>query len=205
MKKKCHKCKEKERSPASQPRRRCSEPGCVELVGPGVRFCPPHLRSNPSVDRSEYHRSNGYFYSSAAWRRFRIWFLRRHPLCVGGSCTAPGTQVDHIKPIAEGGERFDESNCQSLCASCHSKKTQSEQGRSVRGSARREGGGKTCGADRVLPSVQLKKSVRKFWEDGVTDPANLSVGGSGSDQNGSKMTLMTDGYDCPGGVGGDGL
>ena len=35
----------------------------------------------------------------------------------------PATQVDHIKPIADGGEPWDLENLRSLCASCHSKKT----------------------------------------------------------------------------------
>lgn len=38
--------------------------------------------------------------------------------------------ADHITPIAEGGDRYDLSNGQTLCASCHSKKTTQENKKS---------------------------------------------------------------------------
>lgn len=38
-------------------------------------------------------------------------------------------EVDHIKPLAEGGHPFDESNLQTLCTYCHGEKT-AEQNRS---------------------------------------------------------------------------
>ena len=34
--------------------------------------------------------------------------------------------ADHIKPIAEGGEKLDLQNGQALCHSCHSRKTATE-------------------------------------------------------------------------------
>lgn len=36
--------------------------------------------------------------------------------------------VDHIKPIAQGGEIYDETNLQLLCIQCHGKKTAQERG-----------------------------------------------------------------------------
>ena len=33
------------------------------------------------------------------------------------------TMVDHIVPIADGGEKLDEDNLQSLCQDCHARKT----------------------------------------------------------------------------------
>jgi len=35
--------------------------------------------------------------------------------------------ADHITPIALGGERYDVANGQTLCSSCHGKKTRAEQ------------------------------------------------------------------------------
>ena len=175
MKKKRHKCRKEERTPASKPLKRCAEPGCPNLSPPGQRFCPPHVRHAPTAlgtKRSDYHRANGWFYSSARWRKFRLWFLRRHPLCL--QCKAPATQVDHIIPIVNGGAELDETNCQPLCASCHSKKTSLEQKHSISASASREGGVKTCGRDRRLPHVQLKKNVRKFWARGGHTVSNLT-------------------------------
>lgn len=55
--------------------------------------------------------------------------LRREPLCrecwVHGRVTE-ATQVDHIVPLAEGGTN-DPDNLQSLCHSCHSRKTAKAQ------------------------------------------------------------------------------
>lgn len=185
---KCQKCK-KGRKAARKPAKRCATPGCSALVRSG-RFCDRHKKSTPpSGDRTQYHRRLGWFYSSAAWRKFRTWFLQVHPVCV--ECGAPANQVDHIQPIAEGGEKFEESNCQSLCGSCHSKKTRRENGS---GSRRADQGGvETCRAARRLPYVQLKKSVRRLWAEGVPADASSAAIGSESAQNGSKMTLMMDG------------
>lgn len=63
------------------------------------------------------------------WMRLRRWFLARHPLCahcLKRGFTTPATEVDHIKPLREGGARLDQSNLQALCKSCHSRKTARE-------------------------------------------------------------------------------
>lgn len=59
------------------------------------------------------------------WAKLRRSFLTRHPLCV--DCTRrdivePATEVDHIRPLRDGGTN-DWSNLQPLCKSCHSRKT----------------------------------------------------------------------------------
>ena len=59
------------------------------------------------------------------WRRLRRMVLAREPLCrVCGEkgMLTPATQVDHIVPLADGGDNAFE-NLQSLCATCHSQKT----------------------------------------------------------------------------------
>jgi len=66
------------------------------------------------------------FYNTTAWKRFRAGYIKRHPLCV--KCEEVGVImsaniIDHIQPIQDGGAKFDESNLQSLCASCHNKKS----------------------------------------------------------------------------------
>lgn len=64
-------------------------------------------------------------YRTARWQRVRRMKLRINPLC---EYCPPGevkraTQVDHIKPIKDGGAPFDLKNLASACASCHSRKT----------------------------------------------------------------------------------
>jgi 5-methylcytosine-specific restriction protein A len=76
------------------------------------------------------------FYHSSEWRRCRKEHLSGQPLCVmceaAGRLTA-GNTVDHIIPInnvdaydTQGGRYphpLDKTNLQTLCRSCHSKKT----------------------------------------------------------------------------------
>lgn len=108
-------------------KRGCSYPGCTALVATGSR-CPAHQRQanqqrNQQIDDNRgTSAQRGY---DARWRKIRLMHLRAHPLCI--ECTAQGltvaaTDVDHITPLAQGGTHASD-NLQSLCHSCHSKKT----------------------------------------------------------------------------------
>lgn len=59
----------------------------------------------------------------ARWRRLRMGVLAEIPWCQ--VCGQPATDVDHILPKSRGGTDHRE-NLQSLCHSCHSKKTKKE-------------------------------------------------------------------------------
>lgn len=61
------------------------------------------------------------------WRRIRDRYLRRHPDCEAQGCTLPATDVDHVRPRAQGGTD-DESNLQALCHRHHSIKTAQHDG-----------------------------------------------------------------------------
>ena len=65
-------------------------------------------------------------YKTKAWRAFRAWFIRRHPVCSTPGCHAPTAEVDHIIPLARGGALLDEQNCDGKCTPCHSRKTAAE-------------------------------------------------------------------------------
>jgi 5-methylcytosine-specific restriction protein A len=52
--------------------------------------------------------------------------LRDHPMCQTPGCPRLATDVDHITPLAEGGNRFDRSNLQSLCDQHHKQKTNTD-------------------------------------------------------------------------------
>ena len=72
------------------------------------------------------------FYQSMEWKRFRRVYIATHPLCV--KCyqdgrTVSASVVDHITPINDGGERFDEANLQPLCARCHNTKSVNDRWR----------------------------------------------------------------------------
>lgn len=61
-------------------------------------------------------------YQSGAWRRYRVAFLARHPLCI--DCGGIAEVVDHILPAATYTDVgfFDASNHQPMCHRCHNSK-----------------------------------------------------------------------------------
>lgn len=79
------------------------------------------------VQRGSAH-SRGY---GVRWRRARLCFLAKHPLCV--MCSARGVVaaaviVDHIKPHKGDAVLFwSEANWQSLCAPCHDRHKQRQE------------------------------------------------------------------------------
>ena len=72
---------------------------------------------------------NSSFYHSKQWRMLRNWYIKKYPICAEcnrqGKLTA-GYCVDHIRPISIGGNKIDISNLQTLCESCHAKKSAQE-------------------------------------------------------------------------------
>lgn len=72
---------------------------------------------------------NSKFYQSKKWRRVRKLYVMENPLCV--KCEERGLitevqEVDHIIPLRLGGAKFDFENLQSLCKSCHARKSGKE-------------------------------------------------------------------------------
>lgn len=113
----------------------CRQPGCPQvLISPG--FCERHR----GLQHRDYGRARrGFdeelgFYSSAAWRSTRAAVLRDQPLCracQGLGRFVPAGVVDHVRPIKEGGQRFDMANLQPLCVPCHNRKTARETARAA--------------------------------------------------------------------------
>jgi len=65
----------------------------------------------------------------AAWRKLRANFLKNYPNCQATGCTLPATQVDHVKSVRERPDlRLAWRNLRALCASCHSRRTATDQG-----------------------------------------------------------------------------
>jgi len=107
----------------------CNYPGCPELTKD--RYCPPHQKHvNKQYEATrETATARGY---DSRWRKARLMYLRRHPLCVeckNEDRLSPGTTVDHIVPHKGNQTLFwDENNWQSLCATHHNVKTAKEDG-----------------------------------------------------------------------------
>ena len=73
-----------------------------------------------------YRYHNTEFYQSTAWRKLRAIKLNEEPMCEEcarlGRLT-PAQMVDHIVPINKGGAGLDMDNLQSLCNTCHARKS----------------------------------------------------------------------------------
>jgi 5-methylcytosine-specific restriction protein A len=102
------------------PHRFCATPGCTRRVSSG--HCPEHADARRV--RQVYAYTDNSLYS-AAWRRCRVRWLATHPFCV--ACGRLANEVDHVVPHRGDLDRFwDEGNWQSMCRSCHSRKTRDE-------------------------------------------------------------------------------
>ena len=67
------------------------------------------------------------------WQKVRDAYIKANPLCVDPfgmhvGRAVPAESVDHILSRAKGGDRLDWDNLQSLCSTCHNRKTGMEQG-----------------------------------------------------------------------------
>lgn len=56
---------------------------------------------------------------AASMKAYRL----QHPYCEHPQCPRLGDHVDHIVPLAEGGDRYAWSNYQTLCEDHHREKT----------------------------------------------------------------------------------
>lgn len=64
------------------------------------------------------------FRNSTLWKKLRSRHIKEEPFCV--KCGRIGRDVDHIKPIEDGGNLTDPNNLQTLCKKCHIDKTKKE-------------------------------------------------------------------------------
>ncbi|MBE0434646.1 MAG: HNH endonuclease [Methylomicrobium sp.] len=113
--------------PVAAPRP-CRHKGCRALVTNRDGFCDAHRKAvhKRYNDRRQSTGQRVKLYDSAAWKRARAAHLQSEPMC--RECRAHGQLVaaqvvDHIMPIKDGGAELDDSNLQSLCKSCHNRKT----------------------------------------------------------------------------------
>jgi len=111
----------------------CAYGGCPNLVVSG--YCDAH-RGIAAASAPDHHREWAHLYNSARWRKIRARQLVKAPLCA--ECMKHGvftmaTDVDHIRPHRGDVVLFFRGPFQSLCHSCHAKKTAAEINFSARG------------------------------------------------------------------------
>lgn len=107
-----------------RPFRPCKRVGCVALTRDV--YCDEHKPSDKRREGVTWR----YLYNTRKWKEMRALHLLMSPFCV--DCVRDGkrtraTDVDHIRDH-KGNKRlfYDKNNLQSLCHSCHSKKTMRE-------------------------------------------------------------------------------
>ena len=113
------------------PKKPCRYPNCPNLTH--NLYCEVHKKKIDS-DYNKYQRDSfsKTFYNTPRWRAVRKQKLTLSPFCE--ECYKNGTiikatMVDHILPIKQGGAPLDMDNLQSLCWSCHSRKSIEEGSR----------------------------------------------------------------------------
>jgi len=88
---------------------------------------PNYLKHRHARTRSSYRQEK--LYATSRWRKYRRSYLMKQ----GGICEQCGAtpldshlHLDHIKPLADGGDPFNTLNLQVLCIQCHGRKTARE-------------------------------------------------------------------------------
>lgn len=110
----------------------CTHPSCGKILPKGQSRCKKHEYKRVLVDSRNDKQDHQSLYDLRRWRRLRAAHISAHPLCA--SCfkrdrIVEAKVVDHITPHL-GNEKifFDPKNLQSLCFSCHNRKTSKYDG-----------------------------------------------------------------------------
>lgn len=111
-----------------RPKKPCTKVGCTNLTSDGTSRCEHHK----VVERTRTRNNDYTSMYNYQWKKIRARFLKENPLCVycmREGRVEPANVVDHIKPHKGDKELFfDYDNYQSLCYSCHNRKTAKEDG-----------------------------------------------------------------------------
>ena len=108
-----------------KPLRKCKHPGCRMLVSSG--YCPIHKPKAVRVESAAWHHL--YTDPRYGWAKRRADQLMAEPFCrecAKHNLRVPATDADHIVPHRGDIELFTKGDLQSLCHSCHSRKTMTE-------------------------------------------------------------------------------
>ena len=120
----------------NKPMRMCNAPGCQRLTSEG--YCPDHKPKAERKESAAWHHL--YTNPRFGWKRRRDAQLAREPFC--RECAKHGlrvqaTDADHVVPHRGNLDLFLRGELQSLCHSCHSRKTMQENAPAFSGSGSR--------------------------------------------------------------------
>lgn len=114
-----------------RPNKPCRRRGCSALTRNANGYCDEHQADAAPWRHDKSSAERGY---GTRWRKLREIVLRRDAgICRCAECARLGrvriaTEVDHIRPKAEGGTD-DLSNLRAIAKECHKIKTQAESKR----------------------------------------------------------------------------
>jgi hypothetical protein len=101
---------------------KCSEVGCYAMVVKPERYCSTHKKQSAPIKTEKPRLA---LYNTDAWRKTRLSFLARNPLC--NRCGEAASIVHHIKTARDHPElQHDFDNLESLCFACHQRETSEE-------------------------------------------------------------------------------
>lgn len=112
-----------------KPLRQCARPGCRILTADG--YCPEHKPKPRTGKRESAQWHYLYVNPRYGWARRRSDQLIEEPFCrecAANGVRTPATEVDHVVPHKGNVNLFMHGELQSLCKSCHSRKTMAENG-----------------------------------------------------------------------------
>ena len=121
----------------NKPLRMCKAPGCQRLTAEG--YCPDHKPKAERKESAAWHHL--YTNPRYGWKRRRDAQLAREPFC--RECARHGLRVratvaDHVIPHRGDLELFLHGDLQSLCESCHGRKTMAENAEIFAGAGNRK-------------------------------------------------------------------
>lgn len=110
--------------PLAPMNKKCRELGCKNNKTHRSTFCNEH-----GGGLTEKMKDNKKLYATRYWQKQRKIQLSRHPICA--ACMVNGKvvqalHIDHVFPHNQNSDRFKINLFQSLCAPCHTLKTQDE-------------------------------------------------------------------------------
>jgi 5-methylcytosine-specific restriction enzyme A len=106
------------------PTRLCLEPRCPNPATARGR-CDEHRKAIERERSRRRREATSGVYKRKRWEMVRRSVLRRDPICQ--VCDrAISAEVDHIVPLAEGGDPYDPVGLQGICSPCHWRKTGAE-------------------------------------------------------------------------------
>jgi 5-methylcytosine-specific restriction protein A len=105
--------------------RPCKHSGCPNLTRDPSGYCEDHIEEYRQRDHYRGNsRQRGY---DNQWERFRLSYLRRHPLCADCEKQGkyiPATEIHHIRKLRDyPALKYEKSNLMGLCHECHSRRT----------------------------------------------------------------------------------